>query len=89
MKNFDIHKINVLKVAHHGSEYTTSEEMLERLQPKISLISCGEGNRYGHPHENLIHRLEKVNSNQYITTRHGAISLEYRNNRVKVNTFVQ
>ena len=42
---------SVLKVAHHGSKNSTKEELLKIIQPNISLISAGKGNRYGHPHK--------------------------------------
>ena len=68
--------IDVLKVAHHGSEYTTSQEMLDIVKPEISLISCGKDNSYGHPHKELLERLEGVNSKIYITKEVGAVTLE-------------
>ena len=68
--------IDVLKVAHHGSEYTTSQEMLDIVKPEISLISCGKDNSYGHPHKELLERLKGVNSKIYITKEVGAVTLE-------------
>lgn len=38
-----------LKVAHHGSKYSSGEDFLDALAPKIALISCGKNNSYGHP----------------------------------------
>lgn len=84
-----LHYIDVLKVPHHGSEYTTSQEMLDQLNPGIALISCGEKNRYGHPHQNLLKRLRNENVHNYITMEQGAISLNYRKNRLKVNNFLK
>ena len=43
--------LTVLKVAHHGSKYSTPIELLELTKPKYAIISAGENNRYGHPHE--------------------------------------
>lgn len=83
-----LQEIDVLKVAHHGSEYTTSQEMLEILRPKIGLISCGLDNKYGHPHENLLQRLDDIHSHKYITACNGAISLDYWNNKLKVKLMV-
>lgn len=52
----------VLKVPHHGSKYSSSNIFLQRIRPKISIISCGEDNSYGHPHEEVRQRLKAVDS---------------------------
>ena len=53
--------IDVLKVAHHGSENGTSEELLDFLKPKIAVISVGKNNRFDHPRKEVIERLDKRN----------------------------
>ena len=45
---------DILKVGHHGSKTSTSEEWLDYLKPKEAIISCGKNNRYGHPHKEVI-----------------------------------
>lgn len=66
---------DVLQVAHHGSEYTTHEEFLDKVNPSAGLISCGTDNKYGHPHNNLLERLEKYNIDTYVTKDCGAIEV--------------
>lgn len=66
---------DVLKVAHHGSGYSTSKEFLEIVKPRFSLISCGKNNRYGHPHKELLERLDEIGSNYFITYEAGAITI--------------
>ena len=66
---------NILKVAHHGSEYATSEELIQAVQPKIALISCGEHNRYGHPGDGLLKRLKKYGATVYRTDRDRAVTI--------------
>jgi competence protein ComEC len=56
-KNLDL-RARVLKVAHHGSKYATSDEFLDKVQPQEAVISVGKNNRYGHPSEDVIKRLE-------------------------------
>ena len=68
--------MDVLKIAHHGSEYTMCQELLAIVKPEISLISCGRDNRYGHPHQALLERLWQLNSKIYITKEVGAVTLE-------------
>ena len=52
-------KSKVLKVAHHGSKYSTSKEFLETTKPENSVISCGETNKYNHPDFETIERLNE------------------------------
>ncbi len=66
----------LLKVAHHGSRNSTSEEILEWIKPKLAVISCGEGNSYGHPHEETLKRLENVGSKVLVTMDYGAVTVE-------------
>jgi competence protein ComEC len=66
----------VLKVAHHGSNHSSTERFLREVQPKIALISLGENNRYNHPGDETIARLEKVGATIYRTDTMGTITLE-------------
>ena len=50
----DIRDITVLKVAHHGSKFSSDEQLLQQIQPQVAVISCGAGNFYGHPHEETL-----------------------------------
>jgi competence protein ComEC len=52
-------RADVLSVAHHGSETSSSEEFLDAVSPRIAVISCGVDNSYGHPHREVIERLEE------------------------------
>lgn len=56
----DLPKVDVLKVAHHGSGGSSSAELLERIRPNIALISCGLDNDYGHPHHRVMGDLEAL-----------------------------
>lgn len=63
--------IDVLKVAHHGSRTSSSEEFLEQVKPEYAIISCGQDNDYGHPHQEVIDRLKGVKI--YRTDEEGTI----------------
>ena len=43
----ELQDVDVLKVAHHGSRYSTGMDLLERIRPELAVISCGRDNRYG------------------------------------------
>ena len=75
---------DVLKVAHHGSKYSTSSLFLKLIHPEYSIISCGLDNSYGHPDEELLDRLKEINSNIWITTKRGAISIVTDGEKMKV-----
>lgn len=71
-----IEPVEVLKVGHHGSKHSTSEEWVRHFMPKLSLISVGEQNTYGHPNEGVIDRLEQSGSVVLRTDLAGEIQLE-------------
>ena len=68
-------KITFLKVAHHGSSTSSKIEFLNKFKPRISLISCGLNNIYGHPDKEVIKRLEDINSIIYRTDLLGSINV--------------
>ena len=53
-------KADVLKVAHHGSPYSSTPEFLQAVAPRYGVISVGKGNRYGHPSEKVLENLRNV-----------------------------
>lgn len=76
LKNLPKKSYDILKVAHHGSKYSTVEAFLRLTRPRIGWISAGEGNSYGHPHEETLKRLEGYHCKIYQTSKYGAISVE-------------
>lgn len=74
----------VLKVAHHGSIYSTSQEFLESVRPQIALISSGKDNRYNHPHPDILRRLEDAGCQILHTVKNGAITIETDGNSLTI-----
>ena len=66
----------ILKVAHQGSKNSSTEEFLWQVQPAYALISAGQKNRYGHPHQETVKRIADVGSRIYSTQENGAIIVE-------------
>jgi len=74
-KGYDLSS-DVLKVGHHGSVSSSSKEFLDKVQPKIAIISCGKDNDYGHPHKETIDELKKRKIKIYRTDKDGTIVFE-------------
>jgi beta-lactamase superfamily II metal-dependent hydrolase len=73
-KDLDL-KAKVIKIAHHGSKYATSEGFLKRVQPEAAIISDGAWNRYGHPGQSVLDRLKAANAKLYRTDLQGEITI--------------
>lgn len=77
---------DVLKVGHHGSYTATSHEFLKGTDPVYGVISCGENNSYGHPHGEIISRLEEEDVQIYRTDRMGTIVATSDGKKVSMTT---
>ncbi len=79
---------DVLKVGHHGSKNSTMPEFLSAVAPQISIISSGEENPYGHPHRELIERLEGSGSRILRTDEDGAVQILTDGHTLRVSCFM-
>lgn len=77
INSYNLPKIDILKVGHHGSNTSSSEKFINEINPKYSLISVGENNRYGHPKKSVLNTLS--NSEIYRTDLDGNIEIEFNN----------
>lgn len=71
----------ILKVAHHGSKYATSDDFLKRVKPEAAIISDGEFNRYGHPSPDVLTRLQAAQVKVYRTDLQGEITITSKGGR--------
>ena len=78
--------MDVLKVAHHGSGGSNSTELLQRIKPRIALISCGANNEYGHPHKRVLRDLQGVGAAVYRTDRQGDLVVTLQDGRFRVKS---
>lgn len=74
LKNRELIDADILKVGHHGSRYASSSAFLNAVSPIVSVIQCGEGNSYGHPHDEALKRLNEITT-VLRTDRNGTIIL--------------
>ena len=78
-------KVDILKVAHHGSGYSTGIEFLDAVSPTVAIISCGRNNSYGHPHAETLQRLDGAGVPWYGTMDYGAliVTVDSHGNRLR------
>ena len=77
---------DILKVAHHGSDSSSSAQFLAAVSPENAVISCGAGNRYGHPDESVLAALQDVGAAVYRTDTCGDVTFVFENNDYAVET---
>lgn len=83
INNHDI-DADILKVGHHGSRFSTSEQFLSAVSPFISVIGVGESNRYGHPTKEVIGRLGNISSSIYRTDKDKTVHLRIKDGLIEV-----
>lgn len=77
----------VLKVGHHGSNTSTSQEFLNQILPQIAIISVGENNNYNHPDKVILNKLEDIGTLIYRTDKNGNILIESDGVKNKVSFY--
>lgn len=75
---------SVLKVPHHGSKYSASDEFLSWITPDYSVISVGKNNMYGHPHQDTIERLKASQSKVLRTDEVGGITVQSDGEKIRI-----
>lgn len=73
-------KVDILKVAHHGSKTSSTQKFLEFVKPKIALIGVGEDNKFNHPSMEVLSRLQNLNCKIYRTDKLGEIVINVNSN---------
>ena len=86
LNEYNLPDIDVLKVGHHGSKTSSSEEFINEIKPKYSIISVGKNNRYGHPNKEVLNNLK--DSKIYRTDEYGSVMFTIKNNKLKIKTCV-
>lgn len=81
----DMHA-TVLKAGHHGSKTSTTQTLLKKISPSVTVISCGKNNDYGHPHAEVLKMLKSINSSVYRTDRDQTVIVTTDGSSLTVST---
>ena len=84
LEKYQLNAIDILKVGHHGSKTSSSEEFINTINPKYSVISVGKNNRYRHPNKEVLESLK--DSKIYRTDQEGSIMFKVKKNKLKIET---
>ena len=82
LEKYNVSKIDVLKIGHHGSKTSSDKNFIDEMNPKNSIISVGKNNRYGHPNREVLNNL--ANTKIYRTDQDGSIIFKIKNNKLKI-----
>ncbi len=78
--------IDVIKIAHHGSKSSTGEEWLRHWRPKAAVISAGVNNLYGHPHADVVRRIEREGARLFRTDQNGEVQMRIRAEGIQIRS---
>ena len=84
LEKYNLKDVDFLKVGHHCSNTSSSEEFINSINPKYSLISVGKNNQYGHPNKEVLDNLN--DSKIYRTDQDESIMFKIKNNKLKIET---
>ena len=87
LQQYPVTPIDVLKIAHHGSRFSTTEDFLDHFLSKIAVIQVGK-NSFGHPHPLVIERLRNRNIEIYRNDRQGAIKMKIKKGSIDIKTML-
>lgn len=88
--NLKVFDSTILKVAHHGSNTSSTNNFLKAVKPKIALIGVGKDNKFGHPNDEVIQKLGILKTSIYRTDNSGEITIVIdKNGRIKIREFIK
>ena len=83
LNNYDISNVTILKVGHHGSRTSSSEEFIKQVNPTYALISAGVNNKFNHPHDEIVERLHTNGTIIYDIRMNGMVMFDFTNNKIE------
>lgn len=86
-EDLNILQSTILKVGHHGSKTSTTQDFLDCVNPPIALIGVGENNKFNHPNDEVIERLKNKNTKIYRTDKNGEITIKVnKDGKIRIKT---
>ncbi|MHA6260353.1 DNA internalization-related competence protein ComEC/Rec2 [Sporosarcina sp. CAU 1771] len=79
----------ILKAGHHGSKTSSTESFINKLHPELTIFSAGRGNMYGHPHEEVMERFDRLNLPTMSTAEYGSITIKVEQGAYSISTMTQ
>ena len=79
----------ILKAGHHGSKTSSTDAFVGALRPKLTVISAGRNNLYGHPHQEVLDTFEKYGLQTLVTAENGSITVKVEKDRYSVSVMAQ
>lgn len=83
LKTYNLDKVNLLKLGHHGSKSSSTLPFLEQIKPDIALISAGRDNKFKHPNKETLERLRELDIKYYITNKLGTVEINFQKNSIE------
>lgn len=88
LEKYGVGAVDFYKAAHHGSDYSNSRQFLERLSPKMTVVSCAKKNSYGHPGQEAVDRVCSVGSRIFFTMDQGQVRVRQEAGGLRVWTYL-
>lgn len=82
-------RVDIIKVPHHGSNTSSTEEFLDIIRPKIGVISVGRNNFFHHPRKEVLERYEKIGTSLYRTDIHGRVKIILDDDKIYIEPFIK
>ena len=80
----------VLKIAHHGSKTSSTEDFINTVKPKIALIGVGRNNKFGHPNEDVLSRLNDLDIRIFRTDQNGEITISVdKKGKISIDSLIK
>lgn len=75
LSQYNIGRVDVLKVGHHGSKTSSCDQLLEEIKPQVAIISAGKNNKFNHPHQTVLERFSSRKIKYFVTSHYGSIKI--------------
>jgi len=86
LSNYPALSVDILKAGHHGSRSSSSESFISSISPEVAIIMCGQGNRYGHPHQSTLEMFARNDVQILRTDLNGTIVVQTNGETFTVST---